>query len=106
MSTPTASISRSLWWTTRRPRAAWTRCKEEFPDVVLIKSADNLGFAGANNVGFKESRGRNVLFLNPDMKLLNPAINIMYDSLQTLPDAGIVGCKMYRETWKCRPTAS
>ena len=78
------------------PEGGVDAIKEEFPDVVLIKSADNLGFAGANNVGFKESKGRNVLFLNPDMKLLNPAINIMYDALQILPDAGIVGCKMYQ----------
>jgi GT2 family glycosyltransferase len=29
------------------------------------------------------------------MKVLNPAINIMYERLQSLPDAGIVGCRMH-----------
>jgi hypothetical protein len=78
------------------PEGGIDTIKEEFPDVILIKSAENLGFAGANNVGFKESKGKCVLFLNPDMKLLNPAINIMYDRLQALPNTGVVGCKMYQ----------
>ncbi len=29
----------------------------EFPDMVLIESEVNLGFAGANNLGFKRSGG-------------------------------------------------
>jgi GT2 family glycosyltransferase len=78
------------------PEGGVDQVKEEYPDIVLIKSSENLGFAGANNVGFKQSKGKCILFLNPDMKVLNPAINIMYDRLQTLPDAGIVGCKMFQ----------
>jgi GT2 family glycosyltransferase len=77
------------------PEGGVDAIKEEFPDVVLIKSGVNLGFAGANNVGFRQSKGKCVLFLNPDMKVLNPAINVMYDRLQSLPDAGIVGCRMH-----------
>ena len=45
--------------------------------MTLIKSAVNLGFAGANNVGFKSSTGDSILFLNPDTKLVNSAIEIM-----------------------------
>jgi GT2 family glycosyltransferase len=76
------------------PEGGVDAVKEQFPDIVLIKSSENLGFAGANNLGFKESRGACVLFLNPDTKLLNPAINIMLQRLQSLPGAGIVGCKL------------
>jgi len=77
------------------PEGGVDTLKQEFPDVVIIKSPQNLGFAGANNVGFQHARGKCILFLNPDMKVLNPAINIMYRNLQSLPDAGIVGCKMF-----------
>jgi len=77
------------------PEGGVDAIKEQFPDIVLIKSGENLGFAGANNVGFRASKGKCVLFLNPDMKVLNPAINIMYERLQSLPDAGIVGCRMH-----------
>ena len=40
--------------------------QREFPQVRLIESAENLGFARANNRGIAESRGRLVLLLNPD----------------------------------------
>lgn len=76
------------------PQGGVDALKEEFPGIVLIKSAENLGFAGANNLGFRESTGKCVLFLNPDTKLVNSAINIMLEQLQSLPGAGIVGCKL------------
>lgn len=68
--------------------------KQRFPDVQLIKSVVNLGFAGANNLGFKESKGDYVLFLNPDTQLIGNAIETMLDQAKLLPDAGVVGCKL------------
>lgn len=65
-----------------------------FPDVKVIKSEKNLGFAGANNLGFKHSAGENILFLNPDTKLFSPAISIMKQELESLPTPGIVGCRL------------
>jgi N-acetylglucosaminyl-diphospho-decaprenol L-rhamnosyltransferase len=67
---------------------------QKFPAVKLIKSSTNLGFSRANNLGFKQSCGECVLFLNPDTKLVGPAISTMLRRLKTLPDAGIVGCKL------------
>jgi|SRR5271166_1784049 len=68
--------------------------KEQFPQITLIKSEKNLGFAGANNLGFKSSSGEAILFLNPDTKLVNSAINVMQHHLRELPDAGIIGCRL------------
>jgi GT2 family glycosyltransferase len=67
---------------------------EHFPSVNIIKSSQNLGFAKANNLGFKYSSGDCILFLNPDTKLVAPAINRMLERLKSLPTAGIVGCKL------------
>ena len=39
--------------------------KSEFPHVTFIQSDENLGFAGANNLAFARSQGRNVMFLIP-----------------------------------------
>jgi glycosyltransferase involved in cell wall biosynthesis len=39
-----------------------------FPDVTLINSGGNLGFAKANNVGLESSSGPLILFLNPDTR--------------------------------------
>jgi GT2 family glycosyltransferase len=66
----------------------------EFPGIVVIKSAKNLGFAGANNLGFARSTGRYILLLNPDTQLFEPSIDIMMDRARNLPGAGILGCKL------------
>lgn len=76
------------------PQKGVESIKEQFQDVTIIKSEQNIGFASANNIGFRRSIGEFVLFLNPDTKLIGPAINTLLDSIKTLPDAGIVGCKM------------
>lgn len=67
---------------------------QEFPQITLIKSDKNLGFAGANNLGYRHSSGQYILFLNPDTKLTSPAINLMAKRLESLSGAGIVGCKL------------
>jgi GT2 family glycosyltransferase len=68
--------------------------KAEFPEITLVKSSKNLGFAGASNLGFRHSSGSYVLLLNPDTKLVSPAINILVEQMKSLPDAGILGCRL------------
>lgn len=66
----------------------------EFPGVCVVLSKENLGFAGANNLGFKRSTGRHLLFLNPDTQLISPVLPLILRRLEELPDAGVVGCKL------------
>ena len=68
--------------------------KERFREIKIVHSDKNLGFAGANNLGFRHSVGEYVLFLNPDTKLVAPSIDLLLGRHKTLPDAGIVGCKL------------
>ena len=42
----------------------------QFPLVKLVRSDSNLGFAAANNLGFRESYGQYILLLNPDTRLI------------------------------------
>jgi N-acetylglucosaminyl-diphospho-decaprenol L-rhamnosyltransferase len=67
---------------------------KQFPRIKLIKSDRNVGFAAGNNLAFRQSLGQYILLLNPDTKLIGPAINIMLDQIKALPDAGIIGCKL------------
>jgi N-acetylglucosaminyl-diphospho-decaprenol L-rhamnosyltransferase len=69
------------------------KLKACFPQITIIKSPENLGFAKANNLGFKRSSGLLVLFLNPDTKLVGPAINLLLDQMRARQDAGIVGAR-------------
>lgn len=68
--------------------------RDEFPSVVLIKSAENLGFAGANNLGARRSHGELLLFLNPDTELEEDAIGALVAQLQQMPTAGILGGRL------------
>jgi N-acetylglucosaminyl-diphospho-decaprenol L-rhamnosyltransferase len=76
------------------PEGGMDGLKAEFPELVLIKSDVNLGFAGANNLGFKRSNGDYVLFLNPDTEIVGDSIQVMLEQSRLRPDAGIVGCKL------------
>jgi len=76
------------------PEGGIDSIREAFPNVVVVKSERNLGFAGANNLGFLNSTGEYILLLNPDTKLFEPSIDTMMDQIRSLPDAGIVGCKL------------
>lgn len=66
----------------------------DFPNIRIIKSQKNLGFAGANNLGFVHATGEFVLLLNPDTLLFEPSIDILVAQARALPDAGIIGCKL------------
>ena len=66
----------------------------EFPDVRFIQSEQNIGFANANNMGAVQARGECLLFLNPDTELVNPAINLLFEALTGLKDAGAVGARL------------
>ena len=68
--------------------------RETLPDLTIVHSDKNLGFARANNLGFRHSGGEYVLFLNPDTKLVATSLDLLFARYKALPDAGIVGCKL------------
>jgi hypothetical protein len=76
------------------PQGGVNTLKDPFPEITIIESSQNIGFAAANNLGFRQSVGEYVLFLNPDTQLIGPTVNILLGCIKALPDAGIVGCKM------------
>ena len=38
----------------------------KYPQVIVIRSPQNLGFAGGNNLGIKAARGKYLFFINND----------------------------------------
>ncbi len=51
------------------------------PAPVVIRNASNLGFAAANNAGWKRSSGDPVLFLNPDVECTKGAVDELEKAL-------------------------
>ncbi|MBI3766486.1 MAG: glycosyltransferase family 2 protein [Ignavibacteriales bacterium] len=70
------------------------RIRAAFPNVVLLENKVNVGFGAAVNQGFARSRGKIVLFLNPDTVLQNNLLNDLVSFFETHPVAAIVGPKV------------
>ena len=64
---------------------------DRFPQVRLIRSTENLGFAQGNNVAAQQATGRYLLLLNPDTLVLDGAIDKLVAFAKTRPDADIFG---------------
>ena len=67
--------------------------RERFPDVTIIASEENLGFARANNLAIRNSRGQYVLLLNPDTIVAEETFRDFITFMDSTPDAG--GCGAY-----------
>ena len=67
---------------------------KEFPNVKVIKNAENRGFIKANNQGIEVARGRYVLLLNSDTIVLDNAIAKAVKFADEHPRAAVVGCKV------------
>ena len=78
--------------------------REKFPQVDLTASAENLGFAKGNNLAIKKSRGRYVLFLNPDTEILDNALDKMVRFMDAHPECGIAGCKLLNQDLSLQPS--
>lgn len=68
--------------------------KTRFPDIILIQSSVNLGFARANNLASQVSGSKYVVFLNPDTLLANSAFDFLLRQVASLPSVGAVGCTL------------
>lgn len=64
---------------------------EAFPEVRLIASAENHGFAKGNNIAAEQARGEYLLLLNPDTLVLDGAIDKLVAFARRQPSAGIWG---------------
>ena len=68
--------------------------EKEFPDVVLLKNSENLGFARANNQALSRARGKFLVLLNPDTIVQEDTFQTLIQFFDSYPDAGMVGCKI------------
>ncbi|PID48988.1 MAG: glycosyl transferase family 2 [Proteobacteria bacterium] len=65
--------------------------RQHFPQVHLIESADNSGFAGGVCQGVAVAQGEYLLLLNPDTLILNQAIDHLLAFAEQYPENGIWG---------------
>jgi len=68
--------------------------EERFPEVKLIRSGKNLGFAGGNNLGIKEATGDYILMLNNDTIVPPSFLEPMVETFLKNKNIGIVSPKI------------
>lgn len=62
--------------------------------LVYIRNKDNLGFVDGCNVGAKKAKGKFIVFLNNDAVVEPNWLESLVESIQTIPNAGLVGSKI------------
>ncbi len=66
----------------------------KYPEVIFVQSEKNGGFAYANNLGYSHSKGKSLLFLNPDTEVMGTTIDDLYMLLFADKNAGGIGCML------------
>ena len=76
--------------------------QKRYPNVKAIRSDQNLGFAGGNNIGIKAAKGKYLYLINNDavFKEFNP--QVLIQRLESSPKIGMV-CPKIRFAWDNNP---
>ena len=76
--------------------------QKRYPQVKIIRSEKNLGFAGGNNLGIQESDGKYLFLVNNDTVFEDFNVQALIDRLESSPLIGMI-CPKIRFTWGNKP---
>ena len=76
--------------------------EQRYPQVKVIRSHKNLGFAGGNNLGIQTARGKYLFFINNDTVFENFNIRPLIARLESAKQIGMV-CPKIRFSWGNHP---
>jgi GT2 family glycosyltransferase len=79
--------------------------ERDFPWVLLRRSGANLGFAGANNVAFREATGRYLVLLNSDAFLQPGSLRLAIRKMEEDPQCGLAGARLIGRDGAWQPSA-
>ena len=75
---------------------------QRYPQVKVIKSERNLGFAGGNNLGIQAAQGKYLFLVNNDTLFKDFKVQVLIDRMESSPEIGIV-CPKIRFVWGNNP---
>ena len=77
-----------------------TAIEQRYPQVKVIRSEENLGFAGGNNLGIKAAQGQYLFLLNNDtfLKPQTSDLRPLISRLESSPKIGMV-CPKIKFSW-------
>ena len=74
----------------------------KFPHIKAIRSNQNLGFAGGNNLGIKAAIGKYIFLINNDTTFKEFNTQVLIERLESSPKIGMV-CPKIRFAWANNP---
>lgn len=77
--------------------------KNDFPQVQLIASAENLGFSKGNNLALRQCKSKYRLLLNPDTIVEENTFTICHEYMENHAEVGALGVKMIDGTGRFLP---
>lgn len=75
---------------------------QKYPTIKTIRSDNNLGFAGGNNLGIKAASGKYLFLINNDTIIKDFNINVLIERLESSDKIGMV-CPKIRFSWEDNP---
>lgn len=78
--------------------------QSHFPWVQLIQNATNVGFAAANNQAMAIAKGKYILLLNSDTKVLAQALAILVEFMEAHPEVGASGARYLNPDGSLQPS--
>lgn len=79
-----------------------TIISQRYPRVMAIRSEQNLGFAGGNNIGLREAKGKYLYLINNDTVFRQFDAQSLIKRLDSAPAIGMV-CPKIRFAWPPQP---
>ena len=76
--------------------------QEAYPQVKVIRSRENRGFAGGNNLGIREAHGKYLFLVNNDTTFKDFNLIPLIERLESSPNIGAV-CPKIRFAWDNHP---
>jgi len=76
----------------------------EFPEIQLVRNADNKGFAAANNQGTEIAEGRYLALVNSDVEMFPQTLQRLVAFMDAHPDVGMLGPKVLNADSTIQPS--
>ncbi len=67
-----------------------TMIQQRYPQIIVLRSEKNLGFAGGNNLGIKAAKGKYLFLINNDTIFKDFNVNVLIARLESSPQIGMV----------------
>jgi len=68
--------------------------QQKYPHIITIRSENNLGFSGGNNLGISKAKGRYIFLLNNDTFIEEDTFHYLIKRLENSPKIGAVSPKI------------